>query len=60
MNMSANNQPLGDTLAVIENTVGTVQCQVAANPPAQSAIEWLRNDQLLVGKATRLDVRVTY
>lgn len=48
-----NDRALNGTLHVIENTSGRLDCRVSANPSLPSPIEWLNNDQLMIGKNRR-------
>ena len=48
-----NDRALNETLQVIENTSGRLDCRVSANPSLTSPIEWLNNDQLMIGKNRR-------
>lgn len=46
-----NDQLVNDSWQLVENEApAIVHCRLSSNPSALSTIEWLKNDQLLIGK----------
>lgn len=40
----------GQNLTIIENTFELVRCQISANPSIVPEIQWLKNEQLILGE----------
>lgn len=40
----------GKNLTIIENTFELVRCQISANPSIVPEIQWLKNEQLILGE----------
>ena len=42
------DQRLNERFFIFENNTGSLRCQIDANPPVDSPLQWYRDDQLLI------------